>query len=115
MCRGTVVKYLVYELNEDDSLVFDYDEFSNMICFQQDDRLKTFYKPNLLAKNVIKFQKMKVRDDYLIWREKNGFFTTVDCQNYLSTWSIYTGKLLYKLKLLSDQQIENSEAYRTVW
>ena len=58
---------------------------------------------------------MQAKDNYLIWREKNGFFSAVDLQNYLTTWSVYTGRLLYRLKLYSDHQIEGSENYKTVW
>ena len=33
--------------------------------------------------------------DYLAWREKNGFFSALDKQGDILTWSLLTGKLLY--------------------
>ena len=39
---------------------------------------------------------MSQMQDYLIWREKNGFFTALNKQGKLTTWSTLTGKLLYK-------------------
>ena len=38
---------------------------------------------------------MGQRHEYLIWRHKNGFFTALDKQGELYTWSLLTGKLLY--------------------
>ena len=40
--------------------------------------------------------------DYLIWREKNGFFTALDRRGNLVTWSLLTGKLLYKETQFGD-------------
>ena len=37
------------------------------------------------------------KHEYLIWREKNGFFTALDKKGDLNVWSILTGKLLYTL------------------
>ena len=45
--------------------------------------------------NVINFGGMKNKHDYLIWREKNGFFTALDRNGWLNTWSLLTGNLLY--------------------
>ena len=36
------------------------------------------------------------KSEYLIWREKNGFFTALDYKGALLTWSLVTGKLLYQ-------------------
>ena len=41
---------------------------------------------------------MGVRQDYLIWREKNGFFTALSTDGFLRTWSVASGKLLYRYK-----------------
>mmetsp|Transcript_8563 Transcript_8563/g.10590 ORF Transcript_8563/g.10590 Transcript_8563/m.10590 type:complete len:112 (+) Transcript_8563:953-1288(+) len=48
---------------------------------------------------------MQKKHEYLIWREKRGFFTALDRRGALSTWSNLTGKLLYTIK-----QPENTEA-----
>lgn len=33
--------------------------------------------------------------DYLAWREKKGFFTALDKQGDILTWSLLTGKLMF--------------------
>ena len=45
--------------------------------------------------NIINFLGMTSMHDYLIWREKKGFFTALNYKGELNTWSILTGKLLY--------------------
>ena len=40
---------------------------------------------------------MRCKEDYLIYREKNGFFTALCKKDItLKTWSLATGKLLYE-------------------
>ena len=46
---------------------------------------------------------MKNKHDYLIWREKKGFFTALDQSSQLTTWSLLTGNMLYTLTQMSDQ------------
>jgi len=38
---------------------------------------------------------MGQKHEYLMWREKNGFFTALDKKGKLLTWSLISGKLLY--------------------
>ena len=45
---------------------------------------------------------MKNKHEYLIWREKNGFFTALNQRKEMITWSILTGKRLYSVKLKGD-------------
>ena len=45
--------------------------------------------------NLINCVGMGQKHEYLIWREKNGFFTALDKSGQLLTWSLITGKLLY--------------------
>ena len=45
--------------------------------------------------NKINCVGMSYKQDYLIWREKNGFFTALDKRSNLLTWSLINGKLLY--------------------
>ena len=42
------------------------------------------------------------KSEYLIWREKNGFFTALDGQGDLLTWSLVTGKLLYREENIAE-------------
>ena len=39
---------------------------------------------------------MGQKHEYLIWRQKNGFFTALDKQGELFTWSLLSGKLMYQ-------------------
>lgn len=45
--------------------------------------------------NMIELIGMEQKTEYLIWREKAGFFTALDRKSNLKTWSLLTGKLLY--------------------
>ena len=49
-------------------------------------------------RNTINFLGMGVRQDYLIWREINGYFTALSNEGILRTWSVGSGKLLYRYK-----------------
>ena len=58
---------------------------------------------------------MQDKSDYLIWREKDGFFTALDKGGSLVTWSLMTGKLLYiehQKADACDQKIADYEVYR---
>ena len=57
--------------------------------------------------NLINCVGMNQKHQYIIWREKNGFFTALDRHNRLHTWSLLTGKLLY-----SEDQSKNKDANR---
>lgn len=54
-------------------------------------------------RNTIKFLGMKPKKNYLIWRSKNGFFTALDTNGELGTWSMITGDILYSEKLTKIQ------------
>lgn len=41
---------------------------------------------------------MENKLNYLIWREKNGFFSALDVDGEMHTWSMASGKHLYELK-----------------
>ena len=59
---------------------------------------------------------MGQKDDYLIWREKNGFFSALDRNSNLKTWSLITGKLLYSEEQKldgSEQNMKGYEVYRS--
>ena len=68
--------------------------------------------------NVVNFGGMKNKHDYVIWREKNGFFTALDREGELNTWSLLTGNLLYTLTHeenddASEQNISPYQVYRS--
>ena len=54
---------------------------------------------------------MGQKSNYLIWREKNGFFTALDKFSNLLTWSLVTGKLLYQEKQRKDASGEHMQPY----
>ena len=58
---------------------------------------------------------MGQKNEYMIWREKNGFFTALDRKSNLFTWSLTSGKLLYsetQVEDASEDQIEDYEVYQ---
>ena len=46
--------------------------------------------------NLMRCVGMGQKYEYMIWREKNGFFTALDHNSNLLTWSLLTGEMLYK-------------------
>ena len=48
---------------------------------------------------------------YMIWREKNGFFSALDQHSHLDTWSLLSGKMLYSEKQSGDSAKENIQDY----
>lgn len=50
-------------------------------------------------RNTVKFMGMKPKKEYLVWRAKNGFFTALDKNGELLTWSMVTGDILYTEKI----------------
>lgn len=55
------------------------------------------------------------KHEYAIWREKNGFFTALDKDGNLTTWSLITGKILYSEKHHANilkETIEDYEVYK---
>jgi hypothetical protein len=46
---------------------------------------------------------MHPKNHYLIWREKNGFFTALQKDGTLHTWSMLTGKHLFEKR---DQKLK---------
>ena len=73
-----------------------YSEFNQRMSFCKD--FTTMQILPFAHRNTINFLGMGIRQDYLIWREKNGFFTCLSTEGILRTWSIATGKLLYRVK-----------------
>lgn len=58
---------------------------------------------------------MRSKKNYLIWREKNDFFTALSSKCMLSTWSMSTGNLLYKrnAKIIYKIDVADWEVYRS--
>lgn len=54
---------------------------------------------------------MGSKSDYLVWREKNGFFTALDRYGSLRTWSLVSGKMIYLEKQQLDGATKNTKDY----
>ena len=93
LVKGKVVKYKL--LNGIGGFCSNIDRsiFSDRLTIGQSfDQLTVVPFPHL---NMINFMGMQQKSDYLIWREKNGFFSALTNQNVLTTWSLINGKNLY--------------------
>ena len=82
------------------------DKFSNRLSFIQDyNKIAVIPLPHL---NLINFVGMGQKHEYIVWRDKNGFFSALDYRSNLLTWSIFTGKLLYsEPQRMEDDAHEN--------
>lgn len=66
--------------------------------------------------NAVNFIGMGNKHEYLVWREKRGFFTALSKKGILSTWSNLTGKLLYSLRQeesSSREKVRDFQVYRS--
>ena len=61
--------------------------------------------------NLVECIGMGQKNEYVIWREKDGFFTALDRHGYLKTWSLVTGKMLYQEKQIKDGSSINIDSY----
>ena len=56
-------------------------------------------------RNTINLNGVSGKNDYLIWREKGGFFSAMNKEGVVQTWSLATGNKLYNLSLPSHSHI----------
>ena len=71
----------------------DKSKFSDRISFVQNyDKIAVIPYAHI---NLINCVGMANKHEYVIWREKNGFFTALDKHGNLQTWSLISGKYLY--------------------
>ena len=71
----------------------DNSRFSNRLSFIQD--FTTIAVIPFPHQNLINCIGMDLKREYVLWREKNGYFTALDRRGELLTWSLINGKLLY--------------------
>ena len=91
--EGKVERYKLSSAIGGVNNLFDNSKFSERFSFIQNfDWIAVIPFPHL---NVINCVGMGQKNEYLIWREKNGFFTALDRKSNLLTWSLASGKLLY--------------------
>ena len=73
---------------------FDYSNSLERISFVEN--FSRIQMENLSHRNTINFLGMQPKKHYLIWREKNGFFTALQNTGELHTWSMLTGSHLFE-------------------
>ena len=111
--EGKITKYKLassvggFANNLDDS------KFGDRISFIQSfDNIVMIPFPHL---NLLSCVGMGHKSEYLIWREKNGFFSALDRRNNLLTWAILTGQMLYSQSQTEDagrEYVKKYEVYR---
>ena len=93
MFNGNIEKYKLGSAIGGQSSLMNKSKFSNRFSFLQSyDNIIVIPFPHL---NLINFIGMGQKNEYLMWRAKNGFFTALDKRNQLLTWSMLSGKMLY--------------------
>ena len=91
--EGKVLKYKIFSTVGGQADLINKSLFSNRFTF-----VKNFNKLFIIPfphVNLVDCIGMTKKSDYLIWREKNGFFTALDKYSNLRTWSLVSGKFLY--------------------
>ena len=79
----------------------DISRFSQRITFLSNfNSIEVVPYPHL---NLVNLVGMAQKQQYLIWREKLGFFTALNRYGELLTWSLVTGKQLYKIPQSEDK------------
>lgn len=55
-------------------------------------------------RNCMEFLGMDAKENYVIWREKNGFFSAVNLEGEIHTWGMASGKHLYEVE---DKEVKD--------
>ena len=91
---GRVQKYKLAATVGGQCSLLDNSKFGDRVSLIQSyDNIIMIPFPHMNLLNCIG---MGHKSDYLIWREKNSFFTALDKRSNLLTWSMLTGKMLYR-------------------
>ena len=97
MQKGKIQKIRLQSAIGGQQSLINSSKFSNRLSFLQSyDNIAVIPFPHL---NLINFVGMNKKNEYLIWRAKNGFFTALDRRSVLNTWSTLTGKMLYSQQI----------------
>ena len=93
--------------------LLDDSKFGDRISFIQSfDNIVMIPFPHL---NQLSCVGMGHKSEYLIWREKDGFFTALDRRDNLLTWATLNGEMLYNQtpdESASKNYVEKYEVYR---
>ena len=94
LLQGRVQKYKLASTVGGQCSMLDSSKFGDRVSLIQSyDHIIMIPFPHL---NLLNCVGMGHKSEYLIWREKNGFFTALDKRSNLLTWSMITGKMLYR-------------------
>ena len=94
--KGKIEKYKLVSTVGGQCNLIQKSRFGNRFSFIQSyNNIVIIPYPHL---NVVRAVGMGQKHAYLIWRERNGFFTALDMKGTLLTWSLLTGKMLYTEK-----------------
>ena len=96
LCKGMIKSYRLAPSTAGQSSLVSKSKFGNRLCFLQSyNNIMVIPFPHV---NLIELIGMGQKNEYMIWREKDGFFTALDKRSHLLTWSLITGKMLYEEK-----------------
>jgi len=108
LLQGRIEKYKIAKAIGGICNHVDNSMFSDRFSFVQDyNNIVVVPFPHLNHVNCVG---MAQKHEYLMWRQKNGFFTALDKQGELLTWSLLSGKLLYIEDQNNTDQMENERA-----
>jgi len=95
----------VYQLADECVLgVNDHFELSDQQRISFVENFSTIQLLPVIHKNTINLIGSEEKNKYLIWREKNGFFTALDVAGDIHTWSMLTGELIFE-KRIDDAEL----------
>ena len=87
--------------------LIEYNLYSERLAYIEDyNTIVVIPIPHLNAVNCIG---MENKHEYMIWREKKGFFTALNRRGVLKTWSTLSGKLMYEI-VSKDYELTCKEA-----
>lgn len=101
LLRGAIERYRVSQYGTGGcSSLIEYNVNLGRLAYLED--FSTIVVQSLPQLNTMNFIGMRNKHEYVIWREKNGFFTAMNRKAELVTWSILTGKRLYRVQLQGE-------------
>ena len=93
LMEGNVETYRLYSALAGASKLIDNSRFSDRFSFLADfNHILVIPFPHM---NLLNFVGMGQKQEYLMWRQKDAFFTALDKRGTLLTWSLVSGQLLY--------------------
>lgn len=105
LASGFFENYKLIKTVGGENKIIDKSKFMDRYSFIQDySNILMIPFPHL---NLINFIGMANKKEYVIWREKRGFFTALDRNGNLTTWSVPTGNILYSDNI--SAQLNNQE------